>query len=373
MNRLNRRRFLVALSVSLGGTAAASLLGACQSAAPAPVTSGGGSESTLVSAAQKEGSLSILHGMPQETLEALGAEFKKKYPFLTLEIERQRGLASYEKFVRESRAGTHLRDVVHVADVPAYRRLIADNTILQYRVPADARFPASFKIGDGYAYIPYKTEVVVPVNDLLVSPAEGQVLRDWEGILDPRWKGRIGMSDTSGGAAYATVLMVLHPPVPNRFGADFFQKLAAQDPKIYNNTTTAIERLLAGDIHVLFTHWEADALTQLQKGAPIRWYAPAPVPSYGNSPYGISAHAPHPSAAKLWQNWFMGDEGATALNKIYNSKSTMQGFSNVVDLPKTDWYMPITDAFVPDPDVWAQNQEADIKLWGQIFNYRPGG
>lgn len=408
--RLSRRTCLTYLSLGLGAGLTASLLAACQQAAPpaapaptaapaaappttapaaaaapaskpapqsapaaSPAAVAGESEAALVVGAQKEGKLSILHGMPQETLEALGETFKKKYPFLTLEIERQRGLASYEKFSNETRARSHLRDVVHVADIPAYRRLVADKMIMQYVVPTDARFPAAFKIGNGYAYIPYKTEIVIPVNDQLVSKEEGAVLRQWEGILDPRWKGRIGMSDPSGGAAYATVLMLLHPPVPNRFGVDFLKKLAAQQPQIFGNTTTAIQRLLGGDIHVLFTHWESDSVTQFQKGAPIRWYAPPPVPSYGNSPYGISANAPHPNAAKLWQNWFMGTEGATALNKIYFSKSTMTGHTNVVDLPKADWYMPIQEAFVPDPDVWEKNYKDDVALWQEIFNYKPGG
>jgi iron(III) transport system substrate-binding protein len=310
--------------------------------------------------------------MPQPTLEALAAEFKKKYPFLNVEIERQQGLAAYEKFAQETRAGANLRDVVHVADLAGYQRLVADGMILQYRVPTDARFQPAFRIGDARAYIPYKTEIVVPVNDQLVSRAEGDILKTWEGILDPRWKGRVGMVEPAGGTTYAIVMMLLHSPQPNRFGEDFLRKLAEHNPTIYSTTATAIQRLLAGDVHVLFTHWESDALTQLQKGAPIRWYAPSPTPSYGNSPYGISAKAPHANAAKLWQNWFMGEEGARALNTIYNSKSTLDGFTNVVDLPKTDWYMPIQDSFVPAIDDWAKYQTADVDRWSQIFNYKMG-
>jgi hypothetical protein len=44
-----------------------------------------------------------------------------------------------------------------------------------------------------------------------------------------------------------------------------------------------------------------------------------------------------------------------------------------VDLPKADWYMPIVEAWVPDPDEWESNQKSDIDLFQQIFNYRPGG
>jgi hypothetical protein len=206
--RLDRRRFLGMVARGIGATTAASLLAACQptsppaagapptsaavaTAVPQPAAAGtppawggaaaaGASEADLVAGAQKEGALSILHGMPQPTLEALAAEFKKKYPFLNIEIERQQGLAAYEKFAQESRAGANLRDVVHVADLAGYQRLVADQMILQYRVPTDSRLQAAFKIGDARAYIPYKTEIVVPVNDQLVSRAEGEVLKTWE-------------------------------------------------------------------------------------------------------------------------------------------------------------------------------------------------
>lgn len=428
--QIDRRRFLKLLSVGLTGVASASLLAACQSA-PAPAATSkpaetpkpaapaaspaaaapvaapaspaaspaagaspaaspaagaspaaspaaaakptGESEASLIEGARKEGTLSILHGMPQVTLEALAGEFKKKYPFATVEIERQQGLAAYEKYASEFRSGTNIRDVVHVADIAGYQRLITDNMIMQYKVPTDSRYPAAFKLGDGHAYITYKTEIVIAVNDQLVSKDEGKVLENWEGILDPKWKGRIGTLEPAGGTTYAIVMMLLHPPTPGRFGEDFLKKFAAQEPTIFNNTAVAMERLLAGQVHVLFTHWEADALNRLQTGAPVRWYAPKPVPSFGNSPYGIAAKAPHPNMAKLWQNWFCGEEGATQLNKLYNSKSTMEGFNNVVDLPKADWYMPITDSWVPNPDDWAKYQAGDQQVWSRTLNWKIGG
>jgi iron(III) transport system substrate-binding protein len=260
---------------------------------------------------------------------------------------------------------------VMVADVGAYRRLVDDKMIMNHRVPNDADIPAKFKI-DGYAYVTYLTTTVVVVNDKLVSQEEGAILREWEGILDPRWKGRIGTTYPAGGGVYGPLYMYLRPPTPGRFGEKFLRGVAAQQPQIFNSTATAIERVISGEIHVLFTHFEADAIPKWRNGAPIRWYAPKPTPSFGNTYFGIAAKAPHPNAAKLWLNWLLSEDGATAFNKVYASISTLSTHKDQRDLPTASWYMPITETFTPDLDGWIKYQDADVKLWREIFNYKPG-
>jgi hypothetical protein len=71
-------------------------------------------------------------------------------------------------------------------------------------------------------------------------------------------------------------------------------------------------------------------------------------------------------------NWILSDEGATAVNKIYASKSTLSTHKDQRDLPKASWYMPITDTYTPDRDGWIKHHDTDVKLWTQIFNYSPG-
>ena len=330
-----------------------------------------GSDPALIEAAKKEGNVSIIHGMPQDAMQGLTKEFNRIYPGISVEVERQQGLSVYEKYNTETRSGSNLRDIVMVADMAAYRKLVENKMILAHRVPNDVDIPAKFKI-DGYAYLAYLTTIVVLVNDKLVTQEEGAILKNWEGILDPRWKGRIGMTYPDGGASYGPLSMYLRPPVAGRFGEKFLKGIATQQPQIYNSTATAMERLISGEIHVLFTHFESDAIPKLAKGAPIRWYAPKPTPSFGNSYFGIAAKASHPNAAKLWLNWLMSEDGATAVNKVYASTSTLSTHKDQRNLPKTSWYMPVTETFSPDLDGWSKFQEADQKLWREIFNYKPG-
>jgi iron(III) transport system substrate-binding protein len=368
-NRYCRMPCLRAVMIGLSMLAIAILVGVVSEANTACAASSG--DAALVEAAKKEKSLSIIHGMPQANMQGLAKAFNRLYPFISVEIERQQGLAVYEKFNTETRSGSNLRDIVMLADMAATRKLAENKMILNYRVPTDADIPAAFKI-DGYAYAAYLTTMVVIVNDKLVSQEEGKILREWEGILDPRWKGRIGTSYPAGGSVYGPLYMYLRPPTPGRFGEKFLRGLAAQQPQIYNSTATAIERVMAGEIHVLFTHFESDAIPRWEQGAPIRWYAPKPTPSFANAYFGIAAKAPNPNAAKLWMNWLLSEDGATAVNKISASISTLGTHKDQRDLPKAPWYMPVTETFQPDADGWLKYQDADVKLWREIFNYKPG-
>ena len=351
------------VTAGLGMMVSAALLG------PAAAASNE-SEAALIEGAKKEGHLSIIHGIPQGVMQAFGKEFNRKYPFISVEIERQQGLAVYQKFNAETRGGANLRDVIVIADVGAMTKMVADKMMMNYVAPNDADYPAKFKI-PGYAYVIYLTEIVVAVNSALVSEKEGAILRDWKGILDPRWKGHIGTTYPSGGSSYGPLYMFLHG-FPDKFGVPFLRAVAAQKPQIFASTATALERLISGEIQVLFTHWESHLLPRWKKGAPVRWYAPKPTPSYGNTYQGIAAKAPNPNAAKLWMNWILSDEGATAVNKIYASKSTLSTHKDQRDLPKASWYMPITDTYTPDRAGWIKNHDGDVKKWSEVFNYTPG-
>ena len=361
---------LRAVKISLSMLAAISILVSVVPVAGTARAASSG-DAALIEAAKKEGNLSIIHGMPQVAMQGLTKAFNRLYPFINVEIERQQGLAVYEKFNTETRAGSNLRDIVMVADMAAYRKLVENKMIMNHRVPNDADIPAKFKI-DGYAYVAYLTTIVVIVNDKLVSQEEGAILREWEGILDPRWKGRIGTTYPAGGSAYGPLYMYLRPPTPGRFGEKFLRGIAAHQPQIFNSTATAMERLMAGEIHVLFTHFESDAIPKFSQGAPIRWYAPKPTPSFGNSYFGIAAKAPHPNAARLWLNWLLSEDGATAINKVYASVSTLSTHKDQRDLPTASWYMPVTETFTPDLNGWIKYHDADVKLWREVFNYKPG-
>ena len=82
------------VAAGLGMLATAAFLG--------PAAAASSDEAALIEGAKKEGHLSIIHGIPQATMQAFAKEFNRKYPFVSVEIERQQGLAVYQKFNAEN-------------------------------------------------------------------------------------------------------------------------------------------------------------------------------------------------------------------------------------------------------------------------------
>ena len=64
-----------------------------------------------------------------------------------------------------------------------------------------------------------------------------------------------------------------------------------------------LDRVIAGEQDFTYWAWEGIALTKWQQGAPIRWLHPEADADFRQFLAGVSKYAPHPNAARLFQNW----------------------------------------------------------------------
>jgi ABC-type Fe3+ transport system substrate-binding protein len=329
------------------------------------------SEKDLIEGAKKEGKLTVYHTVTTAEMRKILQEFEKAYPFIKTQEERQSGIKVYQKFLQESESGVNIADIVHVSDIPAAKDLAEKGFLLKYKVPTDDLFDPKYKIA-GTSYIPWITEIVVLVNSNKVSEEDGKILQEWEGILDPRWKGgKIGVTDPSGGASFAPIYLFLKENT--RFGETYLKKLAAQDPKVMANNSLAHEALISGETSIQFASWLSTALNRYDQGQPVRWYTPKPTPAYGNSAFSISSKAPHPNAAKLFQNWLMSEDGAKVIEEVYRARATIKGWKDSRKYPDEPWVTPISEVYDIDHDWWAEHYDGYIKTWREIFNYNPAG
>ncbi|MGB5987369.1 MAG: ABC transporter substrate-binding protein, partial [Desulfobacterales bacterium] len=71
--------------------------------------------------------------------------------------------------------------------------------------------------------------------------------QEWTDILDPRWRGRIGLEDiNAGGSQYGQYYLLRET-----LGLEFWQTLLSlQEPKIYSSTEALADALLEGEIDV---------------------------------------------------------------------------------------------------------------------------
>ena len=86
-------------------------------------------------------------------------------------------------------------------------------------------------------------------------------------------------------------------------GADFARKVGQQNIRIYNLTGRALANLMsAGEVTLSPTIYNSHVAASSDKGAPLGWFAPGPVP-VTDTGVAIARKAPHPHAAMLFADF----------------------------------------------------------------------
>lgn len=324
-------------------------------------------EAKLYEAAKKEGKVVWYESAPLEPMQAIALAFEKKYPGIKVEVLRIVGIQQYQRFMQEVQAKQHNVDILHISDQPSMVTLVEDGHVAEWKVPDHDRYPEAYRIKD-YSYANYSTDNAIIYNVNKVTPEEIKILESgWEGVLDPRFKGRFAVTSMKCGACYAGIHMFLDPKLKDKYGVEFLKKVAAQKPAIYSEVLVGLDRVIAGEHDFTYWTWEGIAITKWQQGAPIRWLHPKPTPLFGNSWQAVSKYAPHPNAARLFQNWSMSEEGEMAIQKLYGSATVMKGLKDQRAITKEAWYKPVSDEYNVDFKRWDANYHKDMDTWIKIL------
>ncbi len=324
-------------------------------------------EAALYEAAKKEGKVVWYESAPLEPMQAIALAFEKKYPGIKVEVLRIVGIQQYQRFEQEVQAKQYNVDILHISDEPSMQALIDEGHVADWKVPDHDRYPPDFRLGT-FSYANYTTDNAIIYNVNKVTPEEVKLLESgWEAVLDPRFKGRFAVTSMKCGACYAGIHMFLDPKLKDKYGPEFLKKVAAQKPAVYSEVLVGMDRVIAGEHDFTYWTWEGIALTKWQQGAPIRWLHPKPTPVFGNSWQAVSKYAPHPNAARLFQNWSMSEEGEIAIQQLYGSATVMKGLKDERSVTKEAWYKPIEQPYSVDFKRWDRDYHKDMDLWIKIL------
>lgn len=276
------------------------------SAKTATSASAFGGMDKLVEAANKEGQLNVI-ALPHDWANygKILAAFKKKYPKITVK-EASPDVSSAEE-IQAAKTNQGLDTAPDVFDLGLTVALQNTDQFASYKVQTWKDIPAALKdskgrfTGDygGYMSIGYdssKYPKPTSLNDLLKSAYKSAVSLNG----DP----------TQAGAAFAAVGLAtaLKSGNLNNFqsGIDFFQKLnAAGNMKNVDVTTATVA---SGETPVVFD-W--DYLNATHTADNASWKTVI-LPGVGYASYynqAINKDAPHPAAARLWQEFLYSDQG----------------------------------------------------------------
>jgi ABC-type Fe3+ transport system substrate-binding protein len=142
-------------------------------------------------------------------------------------------------------------------------------------------------------------------NTQLVKPQE---VRGYNDLLDPKWKGKIGLRDPrvpGGGLAMWAFLLDLK-------GEEYIKRLAQQEMFVSRNARQIADALAKGSLSLTIGVGYRDFDAFLDANLPVKHLPTLKEGTYvsgGNGIIGIIKGAPHPNAAKLFFNWLLSRDG----------------------------------------------------------------
>jgi iron(III) transport system substrate-binding protein len=267
----------------------------------------------LVEGARKEGTLTwYIAQVDGETAEVMGRVFTAQYPGVKVSVIRTTGQVAYERLVQDLKNNAPQCDVFSTTDIAHMPALRKRNEIAEFVPENAASMAPAFKgLGeDGYYYPTTSTLMLMIYNTQKVKPEEAP--KNWIDLLDPKWKGRVAF----GHPAFSGYVGCWTLAMRTLYGWEFFDKLAKNNPRIGRSGNDPITLLNAGEC-VAGLGPLATTLLSAAKGNPIALQYPTDGSLLCIGPSAVVARAPHPNAARLFQNWLLSKEFAQVCADAY--------------------------------------------------------
>jgi len=245
------------------------------------------------------------HG--RDLLGLVEREFEAAHPEIDV---RWLDMGSQEVYDRlRSEKANPQADVWYGGPDTTFARAAREGLLAAYRPGwADHVAPESRHPGDLYFGL-YRTPAMPVYNDRLVPAAEAP--REWDDLLDPRWKGKILIRDPlASGTMRAVWGFILSRSVSETGSPDagfaWLARLDANTKEYVFNPILMYEKLVRGE--GLVTIWDLpDTLLERQRGSPLQYVFPKSGTPVIDDAIGLVAGSRHADAARLFIE-FVGDK-----------------------------------------------------------------
>lgn len=317
-----------------------------------------------IEGARKEGTFRIGGSWDPVQFRTMTAAFIARYPFIKPSYSRGNFNARAFKPLLAFQDGRYISDVV-TGIGGAMQKYIAANALEDLRgIPGADNVPDGMKHKDGlwvgirirYWCMSYNTSTV----------KKEELPRTWEDILShPRWRdGKIGLGNLPQ-------LWLL--PLSGVHGEAWTKNYLA---RMFGDVKPQLRKEGANQLLTLVTAGEMDAaipsgdhriVQYLEKGAPLGWHCPEPVPS-AISEAGIMRGNPNMNASRLFINWLLSKEGQIAQYAADDSPPIHKGLQTRRFMPFPDQILGKKIAF-RDPGLEEKHDQL-LELWNPYWERR---
>jgi len=305
-------------------------------------------ESLLYAGAKTEGKLTWYTSLAGASYKELAKAFSAKYPGIEFEPFGAPGADLVVRLEEEAKAGRNIADTIETTEGSLI--FLRDEKIIRPydspyldKYPGDAKEPANK--GLVYWALARESYIGFTYNTKLL-PNEA-VPKNFAGLLDPRLKGRMGISIGQ------TSDKIIGAMIKTR-GEEFVKSLKGQKMKLYSIGAPALVHTIeSGEIIASPAIFQTHTLLAASKGAPVEWIPMDLVPTNVGSA-AIAADPPHPHAALLMADFLLSPDGQSVLEKFYyGSAATPQPF----------------EKWRPEHGLKTDQYEKQLAHWDKLLNF----
>jgi iron(III) transport system substrate-binding protein len=301
----------------------------------------------LIEKAKEEGTVVLYTSLATKESIPLTKAFETKYG-IKVELWRATSDKVVQRAVTEAKGNRFTPDVIET-NGPEMEMLYREKLLTEFFSPYLADLPPE-------AIPAHRQWVSDRINFFVVAYNTNKIKREdlpktYEGFLNPKWKGQIGIEATDS-EWMATIIKKLGTERGNKL----FEGLSAMRPDVRKSHILLAEMVGAGEVPVALTVYNSEVESLKMRGGPIDWVPAEPVVG---RPQGIAVakNAPHPYAALLFVDFVLSPEGQelfSSMGRVPTSKKVKTTLNNFP-------YSMIDPATVLD------EHEKWEKLWTQLF------
>lgn len=269
----------------------------------------------LEAAAKKEGHLTWYTSLAGDVDGQILAAFKKKYPYIKVDMTRAAENDIATKVEQEAKARKNSADVLEVTK-PASLELQAQKIITPYYSPALASVPKRYQTRAGSKTVWDATDRISPISfgyntKKLPKSAAPKTLDD---LLAPSLKGKMAIESTTTGVRWVGSVL---DTLGDAKGRAFLKRMSAQDVKVQAVSGSALMGLVArGEVTASPAVFQNHAAQQADSGAPVAW-TPVGTVVANTGVVDVMKKAAHPAAAMLFADFLLGPDGQKLYEKAH--------------------------------------------------------
>jgi iron(III) transport system substrate-binding protein len=280
------------------------------------------SPAALADAAAKDGSVTWYTTFADDDVQPMVAAFNKLYPNIKINSLRLSADKIPPRVITEQRGGKFNADVVS-GDSPQIAQLLQAGALQPYTPKDIAPLPSGLDLPQGYEGVVYAVTTVIAYNPAVVKQKGLPVPTSWEDLTKPQWKGQFSIDPGAVNWYDSLVKQMGHDKA-----LALIKGLGDNKPRFVESHTQALTQVEAGEPAGAATAYGYKASKDLKKNKGTLEFVNAnPLPA-SLTLIDVVKNAPHPAAARLFEDWMVSKAGQDAVVDVTNHTSIRPDVKN---------------------------------------------